>query len=185
MKDLMNLLLNATPEQREELANALHVAQQISVADKVYEGAPKADFYSRLRAASNLNKFVETLHAELKECSEYKFIKMFSRQINAMSMNGDFRTWVSAGYSNPFSPPEPATTHQTYMEAGWAQARRNFMELVKDLSIIEITNVVEVLHEEGAGLVGRRYSVEISEDKKHVLFRIEDMNPLVLFDFPQ
>jgi hypothetical protein len=185
MKDLIKLLANATPAQIEELGNALHVAHQISVADQRYEGAPKADFYERLRAASNLNKFVEALHAELKQHPEYKAIQLFSRQINALNMNHDFRAWMNVDYGHPFGKPSVPAARSTYMEASWVQARQNFSALVKDFNIAEITNIVEILHEEGAGLIGRNYHVEISDDKKHVLFRIEGYRELVLYDFPQ
>jgi hypothetical protein len=185
MKELLNLLQKATPEQLAELGNALHIVQQISVAEKRYEGASKADFYERLRAASNLNKFVETLHAELTQSSEYQMIMIFSRQLTGLGMNGDFRDWLMTDYGNPFTANQPAINRRTYMEAGWSQARRNFKDLVEGLTFNDMVNVVEVLHKEGAGLIGRNYSVDISEDKKQVHFTVANMRALVLYDFEQ
>lgn len=184
VRDLLNLLLKATPEQREELANALHVAQQISVADKAYEGAPKADFYGRLRAASNINKFMEALHGELQQDENYKLIKAFSRQLDLACVNGDFRDWIGS-YRNLFTSQKEGVPTYKHLDAAWKHLQDQFATLVKDLTIIEIINVVEVLNEEGNGVVSRRYSVGLTPDKRQVIYTITGMGELVLHDIEQ
>lgn len=185
MKHLLNLLNKATPEEREALSRALHVAEQISLAEKRFEGAPKADFYERLRACSALNRFVETLHGELKESAEYKEIQIFSRQISVLASNYIFREWIATDYGSRNNTNIPGDHNRNGCSNAWSQACQNFKDLVKNLTFPHIVNVVEILHEEGTGMEGRQYSVRLSQDRKQVIFQIQDMRAIVLHDIEQ